>query len=69
METIERYMLTIEHILNRHAERNRCSKHSLLAANYIASVRCYRCENYKNCIRLGRRVLDQHLEWEITDAS
>jgi len=69
METIERSMFAIEHLLNRHVARNRCSSHSLLAANYIASVRCYRGENYKKCIRLGRRILDHHLRWETTDES
>lgn len=66
MKMIEKRMLAIEHLLNRHAQRHRCSQHSLLAANYIAAVHCYRGKNYKHCIRLGRRILDQHKVWETT---
>jgi hypothetical protein len=58
------YWKLIQVILTRYSEQQQCSSISRDAALYIASMQFYRGKGYKNVIRLGKRVIDNHLIWE-----
>lgn len=63
MNAVDRLKL-IDRSLTRYAERKCCAHSTLVSAAYIAMMRCFKCENYKHSIRLGKRIIDQHLVWE-----
>ena len=64
METLHKELNMVEKVLNRYAERLGVSYSSLSAASYIAMKRCYRGEGYKNSIRVGKQILDNHYALE-----
>lgn len=63
MNDVDRLKL-IDRSLTRYAERACCSHATLVSAAYIAMMRCFKGENYKHSIRLGKRIIDQHKVWE-----
>lgn len=64
MNEVAQKLNLIDLSLTRYASRNHCSQSTLVSAAYIAMLRCYKGEGYKNSIRLGKRIIDQHLVWE-----
>lgn len=64
MERLKWNLIMVENVLNRYSLRLDCSEPSLLAATYIATIRCYKGECYKRSIREGKRILDNLKEKE-----
>ena len=64
MNEVAQKLNLIDKSLTRYASRSNCSQYTLVSAAYIATLRCYKGEGYKNSIRLGKRIIDQHLVWE-----
>ena len=58
------YWYLVRSILIRYAEKKVCAITSLESALYLAATHLYRGKNYKNVIRLGKRVIDNHCVWE-----